>query len=77
MFKLEDFDFIEAAKKSNPRTKIRQVWQWLRQRKLANRCFENDEDIVEQCSKAWNSFMSDIKLVKNLCARKWATTIGS
>lgn len=56
---------------------IEQIWQWLRQRKLANRCFKDYEDIVEQCSKAWNSFISDIDLVKKLCSRKWATMFGS
>jgi transposase len=32
---------------------IEQVRQWLRQNKLANRCFEGYEDIVEQCSRDW------------------------
>jgi transposase len=33
---------------------VEQVWQWLRQNKLANRCFKHYEDIVESCSDAWN-----------------------
>jgi transposase len=40
---------------------IEQVWQWLRQNELSNRCFEGYEDIVEQCCRAWNSFISDSK----------------
>ncbi|WP_443020111.1 IS630 family transposase [Shewanella sp. MTB7] len=50
---------------------IEQVWGWMRQRHLANRCFANYEDIVEQCTQAWNSFISDIDTVKNLCNRSW------
>tara|TARA_R110000782_G_scaffold31795_1_gene77869 strand:- start:61 stop:579 length:519 start_codon:yes stop_codon:yes gene_type:complete len=50
---------------------IEQVWQWLRQNELANRCFEGYEDIVEQCCRAWNRFISDNKRVANLCMRDW------
>jgi transposase len=50
---------------------IEQVWQWLRQNELANRCFEGYEDIVEQCSRAWNSFISDSKRIASLCSRDW------
>lgn len=56
---------------------IEQVWQWLRQHKLANRCFADYDDIVEQCSKAWNAFISNVDLVKNLCSRRWVNVIGS
>lgn len=50
---------------------IEQVWSWLRQNKLANRCFENYEDIVEQVSQAWRYFIKDIERVKSLCWRDW------
>ena len=50
---------------------IEQVWYWLRQNELANRCFEGYDDIVEQCSRAWNSFISDTKRVVSLCSRDW------
>jgi hypothetical protein len=50
---------------------IEQVWQWLRQNELANRCFEGYKDIVEQCSRAWNSFISDSKRIASLCSRDW------
>ncbi|WP_333473932.1 IS630 family transposase [Shewanella nanhaiensis] len=50
---------------------IEQVWDWMRQHHLVNRCFSNYEDIVEQCSQAWNSFISDISTVKTLCNRSW------
>jgi hypothetical protein len=50
---------------------IEQVWQWLKQNELPNRCFEGYEDIVEQCCRAWNSFISDSKRVASLCSRDW------
>lgn len=51
---------------------IEQVWSWLRQRCLANRCFENYEDIVESCSNAWNEFISNTQRVMSICYREWA-----
>ena len=71
---VDEFDNVTIIKlppyspELNP---IEQVWQWLRQNELANRCFKGYEDIVEQCTRAWNSFISDIERVKNLCARDW------
>ena len=50
---------------------IEQVWQWLRQNELANRCFDGYEDIVDACCGAWNSFIADIERVKHLCDREW------
>ena len=50
---------------------IEQVWQWLRQNELANRCFDGYEDIVDACSDAWNSFIEDVERVKQLCDRDW------
>jgi transposase len=51
---------------------VEQVWQWLRQRHLANRCFEDYADIVDSCCEAWNSFVGSLGTVKSLCSRKWA-----
>lgn len=51
---------------------IEQVWSWLRQHCLSNRVFKDYEDIVEQVSKAWNTFVSDKQRVKSICRRKWA-----
>jgi transposase len=50
---------------------IEQVWQWLRDRCLSNRTFSGFDDIVEQLSRAWNTFIFDKERVKNLCARDW------
>ncbi|MBA6287292.1 IS630 family transposase, partial [Colwellia sp. MB3u-4] len=43
----------------------------LRQNELANRCFSGYEDIVNECSRAWNIFVSDASRVIDLCSRDW------
>jgi hypothetical protein len=55
---------------------IEQVWSWLRQHHLANRCFSGYEDIVNACSTAWNDFISDIKRVIQMCHRDWLEVIS-
>jgi len=50
---------------------IEQVWHWLRQNELANRCFSGYEDIVNSCSDAWNQFREDKSRVISLCFRDW------
>jgi transposase len=50
---------------------IEQVWSWLRQHHLANRCFSGYDDIVEACSIAWIDFISDAKRVTKMCSRDW------
>lgn len=50
---------------------IEQVWSWLRQHELANRCFENYEDIVKSVERAWNNFREDTDRVMSLCYRSW------
>lgn len=42
---------------------IEQVWSWLRQRHLANRCFNGYDSIVDAVCDAWNDFVSDSKRV--------------
>lgn len=50
---------------------IEQVWQWLRQNCLSNRCFEGYDDIVEACTNAWNTFRSVPERVMSVCHRDW------
>ncbi|MBO2550785.1 IS630 family transposase [Shewanella algae] len=50
---------------------MEQVWQWLRQHCLSNRVFDCYEQIVEQVSRAWNTFIEDTGRVKSLCFRDW------
>jgi transposase len=50
---------------------MEQVWLQLRQNSLANRCFEDYEDIVESCCAAWNTFSRNYDEIKSLCQRDW------
>ena len=49
---------------------IEQVWSWLRQHHLANRCFSGYDDIIDASSIAWNDFVSDVKRV-HVTGLKW------
>ena len=55
---------------------IEQVWQWLRQRCLSNRIFKGYDEIVEQVSKAWNTFISDVDRVRSVCFRDWIKLVN-
>jgi transposase len=58
-----------ASPELNP---TEQVWQVLRNEHLANRCYEDYNDIVDACYDAWNVFVDTPSRVKNLCSRSWA-----
>ena len=49
-----------------------QVWQLLRDRSLANRCYDNYEQIVDACCEAWNTFTQIPGAIRSLCSRSWA-----
>ncbi|BCG64975.1 MAG: transposase [Methyloprofundus sp.] len=49
---------------------VEQIWQQLRQRSLANRCFKDYEHIVEACCEAWNDFVMCPRNIQSLCTRK-------
>lgn len=51
---------------------MEQVWQFLKQKYLANKTFQDYEDIVDCCSNAWNSFLNLTNKVNTLCSRSWA-----
>jgi transposase len=50
---------------------IEQVWSWLRQHHLANRCFDSYVDILDACTTTWNDYVSDLKRVTKMCHRDW------
>jgi transposase len=52
---------------------VEQVWQWLRDHSLANRCYDGYDDIIDASAIAWNSFTGVADQVKSLCSRSWAT----
>ena len=49
-----------------------QVWEQLRDRHLANRCFAGYDQIVEACCDAWNAFTQIPGAIRSLCSRSWA-----
>lgn len=49
-----------------------QVWQVLRDEKLANRSYDGYEEILDACCEAWNYFVSIPKKIQKLCTREWA-----
>jgi transposase len=49
-----------------------QVWQQLRDRHLANRCFDSYQQIVDACCQAWNTFTQIPGAIRSLCSRSWA-----
>lgn len=51
------------------------VWQYLRQNQLANRGYENYDDIVKACCHAWNSLMDQPERVKSIGNRDYAAVI--
>lgn len=57
-----------ASPELNP---TEQVWQVLRDRYLANRCFKSYDHILECCSEAWNAFTSSPGAIQKLCSRDW------
>jgi transposase len=48
------------------------IWKYLRQRYLANRCFDGEEQVVEKSCAAWNQFVGTKGLIRSLCSREWA-----
>jgi transposase len=49
-----------------------QVWQQLRDRSLANRCYDSYDDIIDACCEAWNKFTQIPNAIRSLCTRNWA-----
>ena len=69
---IDNVSIIKLPPYSPELNPVEQVWSWLRQHHLANRCFEGYESIVEACSEAWNDFISDTQRVIDMCFRDWS-----
>lgn len=59
-----------ASPELNP---VELLWQQLRQRYLANRCFQDHEELVQACCEAWNEFTAIPGALHQLGTRPWAT----
>jgi transposase len=68
---LSNVSFIKLPPYSPELNPIEQVWSWLRQHHLANRCFTGYDNIVESCACAWNDFISNTQRVTKMCSRDW------
>lgn len=69
--RFENLSIIKLPPYSLELNPIEQVWQWLRQNKLVNRCFKGYDDIINECNQVLNSFISDASIVMKLCFRDW------
>ena len=53
---------------------VENIWQYLRQRWLANRVFDGIEDIFDACCEAWNALLAEKGRIASIASRKWAVT---
>lgn len=53
------------------------IWQFMRQNKLANRCYENYDAIVDVCCEAWNDLIALPKTIKSIASREWMQCVSS
>ncbi len=53
---IEKITIIHLPPYSPELNPVEQVWQWLRQRKLANSYFSGYENIEDRVSDTWNAF---------------------
>ena len=49
-----------------------QVWRYLKEHFLSNRCFADYEAILDTICHSWNQFSIDKERIVSLCTRKWA-----
>lgn len=49
------------------------VWEFLRGNFLSHRIWDTYEAIVDACSAAWNSFISDVQSLVSITSRSWAS----
>lgn len=52
---------------------VENIWQYLRQNKLANKTYEDYDEIIDACCKAWNFFSDDKEAVTRITTREWAS----
>ena len=50
---------------------MEQIWQWIKNHYLSNRCYATYDDIVTEACYAWNQFSENLNLVKSIIYRDW------
>jgi transposase len=51
---------------------VENIWQFLRQNRLANRVFETYDAIVDACCVAWNALIESPDTIASISSRDWA-----
>jgi len=72
----ENLSIIKLPPYSPELNPVEQVWQWMRQNEIANRCFDGYDDIVNKCEVAWNRFRDDRERVLKMCRRDWTNLVN-
>jgi transposase len=55
---------------------VENIWQFLRQNRLANRVFDSYDAIVHACCVAWNALLAIPERVASITSRNWAQVSG-
>ncbi len=55
---------------------VENVWQFLRQNRLANRVFDSYDAIVDVCCDAWNALLAIPERIASITSRDWAQVSG-
>lgn len=77
LMKFENLTLLPLPPASPELNPQEQVWNELRQKYLANRCYTGYDEIVSACCDAWNDYTSEEGKIRNLCSRKWAEVRNS
>ena len=49
-----------------------QVWQYIKDKWLKNRCYADYDDILGVATEAWTNFTTEQGRIQSLCSRDWA-----
>ena len=55
---------------------VENIWAYLRGNFLNRRLWDNYDEIVDACCKAWNAFINDVNRVKSITERLWASVMA-
>lgn len=51
---------------------VENIWQFLRQNRLANRVFDSYDAIINACCEAWNALLAIPERIASITVRDWA-----
>ena len=50
-----------------------QVWQYIKDKWLKNRCYKDYDDILSVAVEAWQNFTTEDGRIRSLCSRDWTS----